>query len=336
MRFTMANSVVTSGKILRPLALVVAIALAVLILGAAARLLSGPAKSIALFLSAISLASEAITVEVNPTTVLSGEKFFVTWEHKKKTEDGAYDFLYPCRAGLRIMLETKESIPCNSAFAVTGKSSLAAIAEWNKEAPLDLPVTIAFTPQGADRPTLAATGIVTIASSKTISEAYATTTPKRSTEGSPAASGQTFANGSTTTIALTPRINPSGVPDLRVEIMATGILATTSTSSAIFIPKTSAGEGERAAIVFDVKNGGDNVSGEWRFRAQLPVTNGDFLSDIQPSLAPGNGVRFTIGFESLNNSGANTAIITVDPESKIARDQNRTNNSANVVITRGY
>jgi len=63
--------------------------------------------------------------------------------------------------------------------------------------------------------------------------------------------------------------------------------------------------------------------------------NGDFIATSSVSLAPGDRIRFTIGFGELSNAGANGAAITVDPEDLIS-DSNRANNAASTTLIRAY
>ncbi len=324
-----------ANRTIRLLALVGAAAIIVLVIGLAAKLLQGPIKSLASLFSAISLTRERIVLEISPSSVFSGEQFLLAWKHEKRAEEGIYDFSYPCHPGLSITTEEKV-IPCNSAYSVTGRTNLPLTAELKEGGSSDVPLTIAFTPEEADRPSISSTENVTIVAG----EPSATTTPRTGTPtGGGRSTGPTFGQGTTTTIPISPapRINPSGVPDLKVEIVGIGVLLRTATSTTeVFVARNTILQGEKAAIVFDVKNVGDNISGEWKFSAQLPISGGNFVSDMQPSLAPGNGVRFTIGFENLNNAGSNTVTITVDPEAKIWRDPNRLNNNIAVTVQRGY
>ena len=126
-------------------------------------------------------------------------------------------------------------------------------------------------------------------------------------------------------------IRAGGHPDLAISIIQTGLMD----KNGDFIATSSVPKGSEAAILFEVRNIGDASSGGWKFFANLPVTEGNFTSEPEASLAPGDRIRFTIGFGELSNAGANGAAITVDPEDLIS-DSNRANNAASTTLIRAY
>lgn len=126
-------------------------------------------------------------------------------------------------------------------------------------------------------------------------------------------------------------IRPGGHPDLAISIIQTGLMD----KNGDFIATSSVPKDFEAAILFEVRNIGDASSGGWKFFANLPVTEGNFTSEPEPSLAPGDRIRFTIGFGELLNAGSNKATIIIDPEDLIS-DSNRANNSASTTLLRAY
>ncbi|MBI4085557.1 MAG: hypothetical protein HY432_03600 [Candidatus Liptonbacteria bacterium] len=133
-------------------------------------------------------------------------------------------------------------------------------------------------------------------------------------------------SGIPTVVPATP-----GVPDLEIKTVDIGILEGNT-----FVHADSVKSGQKAAIVFDIKNIGTRVSPEWDFYAQIPSSVGNYKSNLQSPLAPGEYVRFTLGFDNLNSSGTNFISITADPDSKVSGDPNRANNVATTTIVRGY
>lgn len=121
-------------------------------------------------------------------------------------------------------------------------------------------------------------------------------------------------------------------PDLTVQIIDTGILS----GSDIFTRATSTHAGQRAAVVFDVKNIGGKVSPEWNFRAAIPTPDSNYTSLTQSPLAPGEGIRFTMAFSNLGSNGTNTVSFVVDPNTKIPDDPDRNNNTASATLFRNY
>ena len=126
------------------------------------------------------------------------------------------------------------------------------------------------------------------------------------------------------------RILPNGVSDLRIRVLDVGYL---DSVSGIFHATSSISRAEQAAISFEVENIGTAVSLSWDFMANLPTDGGTFRSEQQPSLAPGDGVRFTVGFLHLAREGENIATFTLDPDNRL-RDADRANDTATATLQR--
>ena len=126
-------------------------------------------------------------------------------------------------------------------------------------------------------------------------------------------------------------ILPNGISDLFLQIIDTGIID----DAGNFIHATSTGEGQQTGIVFDVWNFGTAVSGPWRLLAELPTFAGNFTSEPQKSLAPGEKIRFTIGFRLLTNPGPNNVTIIIDPQNEL-NELNRVNNIVSATVIRNY
>ncbi|MBI4159714.1 hypothetical protein HY504_00975 [Candidatus Wolfebacteria bacterium] len=144
--------------------------------------------------------------------------------------------------------------------------------------------------------------------------------------------GQTRTRVYAATSTAGPTILPNGAPDLEIKIIETGIISNTG----VFMRATSTGRGEQTGVVFEVANIGTAVAGPWRFAAELPTTPGDFTSEIQEPLAPGEKIRYTIGFRLLRNQGPNTVRIITDPSRAVRDETNLGNNSATVTVIRNY
>lgn len=132
--------------------------------------------------------------------------------------------------------------------------------------------------------------------------------------------------------AKSPSSPRSTIADLAVTIIGTGVL---DAAGGAFRSQETISRGEQPAILFEVINLGGVSSERWRFTAGLPTFAGQFSSPEQPPLAPGERVRFTLGFLELNGPGANRAVITVDPENRL-RDADRENDFAAAVLVRSY
>ena len=123
---------------------------------------------------------------------------------------------------------------------------------------------------------------------------------------------------------------PYGKADLMVTITEVGYLSSASTAS--FVKSKTVPEGKRPAIKFTVRNSGTNVTGSWEFTAKLPTRSTyTFDSPKQRSLAPGEYVDYTLGFDKADD-GTNDIIVTVDSEKDVA-ESNENNNVDTVEVT---
>lgn len=332
---------------LKPIFGIVVVAfLFIFIVGGLAKLAQNisPNSRLANLFGGISVKKEVISVRIDPASVESGKSFSLSWVHENRAKEGIYELTYPCRTNIALVLSTGEPIPCNSAFSMSGREAVTIIPELKDTAPLDLPISITFSEKNSLQASLSGTASVTVipAEEKKKDNPVA----DKGKEKPPAPSGGGLKPGDSSTKnyprtgtppASSGKINPNGVPDLAIVIVDTGIvIPASSTTPEQFKHADSVKEGERAAIVFDVKNMGSNVSGPWDFRAILPINDGDFRSEKQESINPGEKIRYTLGFEQLKTSGANTVKILVDPDGRIFNDANRLNNEVTLSITRGY
>ena len=151
-------------------------------------------------------------------------------------------------------------------------------------------------------------------------------TPVKTTAGKQTTS--TFPISGATTTA--PSSVLSGLPDFIVTINSVGYLATSSAES--FTATSTVPKGSRPAVNFTIKNIGTNKSGPWRFSASIPAQNTYvFQSQPQQSLAPGDSIEYTLGFDQAN-SGVQTISITANFD-KTVIESNADNDSASAKIT---
>lgn len=137
---------------------------------------------------------------------------------------------------------------------------------------------------------------------------------------------QTIPLGSTTPVSA-----PHGLADLVTNITAVGYLATTSADS--FVASTTVPAGSRPAVKFTIKNSGTNVTGPWRFSASIPTqTAYIFQSELQQSLAPGDSIDYTLGFDQANRGANQTISVTANFDNAIA-ESDKNNNSASAAVT---
>lgn len=325
------------AAILRPIIVIgILILLLILIIGGIARLAEKgmPEGGIRGIFSAIFLSREQIVVTASPASVESGGSVSLSWTHEKKTREGMYELSYPCWPSFKLQKDDKD-IACNSAYLVEGASILVTPVSENTGS-IDIPVTITFTDNGATRPSLSASTVITVMPKEIEKDETKTPTPKPDVETPDGAVTPKPGEKKTTVYPIqgsggSRAFDPNGYPDLAIEILDTGILLGDT-----FVKSSSVGQGQRAAVIFSVKNIGTNITPDWKFKANLPTANGEFTSETQTPIYPGDRIEFTIGFDNPNNQGANTVNLVVDPEGRIFKDPNRVNNYASVTIQRNY
>ncbi|MFA6415025.1 MAG: CARDB domain-containing protein [Candidatus Paceibacterota bacterium] len=123
----------------------------------------------------------------------------------------------------------------------------------------------------------------------------------------------------------------SGFADLVVNIDTIGYLATSSADS--FVANTTVPNGNRPAVRFTIKNIGTNVTGSWRFSASIPTqTAYIYQSQPQQSLAPGDSISYTLGFDQANRGSEQTISVTANFDHTVT-ESNVNNNSTSAKIT---
>lgn len=123
----------------------------------------------------------------------------------------------------------------------------------------------------------------------------------------------------------------SGLPDFVTSINAIGYLASSSADS--FVQSSTVPSGSRPAVSFTIKNVGTNVTGPWRFSASIPTqTAYIYQSQPQQSLAPGDSIDYTLGFDQANKGAGETISISANFDHAVA-ESNADNNSASAAIT---
>lgn len=122
-----------------------------------------------------------------------------------------------------------------------------------------------------------------------------------------------------------------GLPDLITIIDAVGYLTSTSTNS--FIASSTVHGGSRVAVHFTIKNVGTNTTGAWRWSASIPTESAYiYQSQPQQSLAPGDSIEYTLGFDQAIRGFERTISVSANFDRAVA-ESNQNNNSASTKIT---
>ncbi len=126
-------------------------------------------------------------------------------------------------------------------------------------------------------------------------------------------------------------VSPAGLPDLLVTVNRVGYLATSSASS--FVESSTVPTGSRPAVRFSITNVGGSATGAWRWSASIPtVTAYIYKSQDQQSLAPGDSIDYTLGFDQALRGASKTIVITANSDHAFA-ESTLSNNTATTTLT---
>ncbi len=124
---------------------------------------------------------------------------------------------------------------------------------------------------------------------------------------------------------------PNGLPDFIVLIDAIGYLTTNTTDS--FVASSTVPANTRPAVTFTIKNVGTGTTGPWRFSASIPTqTAYIYQSQPQQSLAPGDSIDYTLGFDQANTGANQTVSITANFDRAVT-EASYDNNNASAKLT---
>jgi hypothetical protein len=171
--------------------------------------------------------------------------------------------------------------------------------------------------------TLPFEGVTATTTTAVATSTEATTTPVKHTGGTGSAGGQST---TVTTVVTTP-VTPYGNPDLAVIITDVGYLSTNGNTST-FVHSTNVPFGKTGAVKFTVTNAGTNVASNWSFNVDVPTSpSQNFASQIQSSLAPGDSIDYTLGFDR-GSAGTNRVITVAVDRNNVVIESNENNNIA--------
>ena len=271
-----------------------------------------------------SFSRESLSLQASPATVTSGDAVMVSWTHQGRSFPGSYQFSYPCKNAITFTTASGDAIACGAAFKVPGVDSLVVRPANPGTASVNIALTVQFI--RTDSNTAAVQSSTLIAVEPALSRTLASPPPPP-----PALEKNAkpiLAPGSTTTtvkpVGSQTVVVPNGIPDLAISIASVGIIDYTTGA---FTATSSMRSDQQAGVIFEVTNIGTAVSKPWDFSANLPIPSGLYRSDPQLPLAPGDKLRFTIGFKNVSHPGSNSVVFTVDPDNSLL-DRNRDNDTA--------
>ncbi len=260
-------------------------------------------------------AASSLRVEVDRNRVNSGEAIFVNWEYEP-TVPGFYEIEFTCANDLTMEIGTSEGnkiIECDTVYNLNPTSqTLSILPTLARENSLeDTQFKIRYVSRDGQikrsdifRLTVVKRAEAGLAGSGQIIETeMIQTAPAQQTQQT-SVGNQGATETETTTQSVVAETRPVAVapalPDFRIhDLMAIG----------------------DTTIVFTVSNIGNVATGQWFFNYATP--DGDVLSSpTQPSLLPGQGIRYTLRLEDVP---AGDVAIAVDPRN-LVRESNVLNN----------
>lgn len=279
--------------------------------------------------------SERLVISVIDSQIVVNEPFTLVWEHRGKTTDGAYTFSYDCKEGVYLSRKgatnLDDTLFCNTEIPLLdSETKLSLTAHGTVLGVIELPVHIAYTENGSPRATLTGDAVLGVQDERFDD---ATSTDATDTVLTPTTPAQTPGTPTTVTIPVVSTPNLFGKADLSVHVIGYGLV---DNSTGVFeakdaIPHTLP-SGKRGAIRFEIVNVGTNVSGEWRFEAELPTSpNYTYTSDDQQTLFPGDKIVYTLGFNKVRNADEDDYRIEVDTRDDVD-ESNENNNVVNGTV----
>lgn len=286
--------------------------------------------------SSIFSPKEKIVLSLSNNSVQSGEPVDVSFEHTNKTTAGTYEFKFDCtnKDLSMILLDAgrQTNLLCTATSSLSSNSFRIIPQLRSENTFVDSYIYVSFydteknTRQALGKTVLTVrTGTVRVepnqgtniaTTSKKIATTSATSTNTNIT------SGNTINNNQNSNVTNVVRKS-----DLYIKTKDTGIVINN-----VFIPKTTFGSYESASVRFDIGNDGNIPTGPWQFTAILPTYPSQiFPSGVQPSLAPGEIIEYTLSMQNLASAGNNIVTINVDPALMVP-ELSETNNSAVMTV----
>ncbi|MBI2618199.1 hypothetical protein HYW58_01980 [Candidatus Kaiserbacteria bacterium] len=255
---------------------------------------------------------EEITINTPDSLILTGNVFELTWSYRNKPVNVLYTFSYACEEGFSFELSNNggvyEAVPCDAPFSFTSDTDVLRLIPLSKDKRLiEVPVIISSVRESGD---IAASRELTL----TIANEFSSESGSTKSTGAGQAASVAAGERTDTIFPITDSrttSNPLGEPDLTVSALRIGII----NSENEFVPADSVRVSDRAAVRFEVSNIGTKTSDNWTFNAVLPTFPMHiFHSTSQQTLAPGERIEFTLGFDQLNkNLSEGVVTINVDP-----------------------
>jgi hypothetical protein len=284
----------------------------------------------------IFIPAEQLSLTAEPPVALSGEAIKLSWTHVSKREEGTYSLSYPCQTGVYLGLKTESgdsTLLCDTESGIKSTdNTLDIVAYSERDGSLEFPISLSYTHPSGKPPISTSLSVILIGSGAKVERPKETkapvkesnvTKPEAHTPGSRTEKTYTLGASSTPTAVI------GGKPDLVPKILEVGVIDKTTN---VFTATSSLFVGDRIAVRFEVENIGTADSGNWQFSAVLPtIPMHIFESEGQQSLAPGDRIEYTLGFDNVEPNVDGRFVVNVDPTSSVP-EASDINNIASTTI----
>lgn len=268
-----------------------------------------------------------ISASLDKTVISSGETLDLSVGGLP--ENGRFSISFECKEEATFVVKdasgTSTDAVCNTPIVVSNTTDPINIAASSKNARyLDVYLTVALLDADGKASTeIKDTALFTIVSENGTSTATTTKPNVVGRSATTTVSKPVVTKPTTTTTPVPTRPVVTGPADLAVTITATGV----TLGNNAFFPTTEIPTDARGAVKFVVENKGGQVSGPWGFTANLPI-EGDsdykYTAPLQRSLAAGEKIEFTLGFDEVLEEKTGVIKITLLPASNTDKTTNNT------------
>lgn len=273
--------------------------------------------------SSLSSSKNTITLSLSNNSITTGESTTVSFEKKYTSDQGTYMFKFDCdNKNLTMTVidgSNQTRLLCNTSTKLTSNPFTLVPNLEDKNTFVDSNIYVEFI-DTHNKTLQRGQTVLTVRDGS--SQRYTTTTPPiiAPTSSSAVATSSTPQNYATTTHPIIKKA------DLYLSMKGAGIV-----TNNVYVPKAAFTSYESPSVRFDIGNDGNISTGPWQFTAILPTNPGQvFSSGIQPSLAPGEIIEYTLTLANLASSN-NLISVNVDITNTI-NELSETNNIGTLTL----
>lgn len=265
--------------------------------------------------------SDNIEIFVSNSNVRSNEEFLMNWNYDVST-DGEYAITYHCDDGIKLYSyynEVTQQILCNTNYSYPSDRDSATLRiEYSGSGEKQVPLTINYFDEDGSSIANNTISVRVFGGNDGDNNIIITENDSENNQGISNNSGDSVGSDEAKDVASTnnlSNIQESNLSNI-IKLPDLAILNAISINN--------------QTIQFTVRNIGGAVASPWYFAYTVPG-DGVQLSQIQPILSPGQGIRYTI---NLANPSSGSVAIVVDSTNEM-NEISETNNISDIKITGG-